>query len=395
VSITPLITRSITLSITSFITPLVVLLAQTPAIDASVEGRVSRATAERPVPVAGQWVVLHRVGADRSAPLDSVRTGRAGTYRLRYQRTGDPNALYFVSARFAGIAYFSTPLRVARVSGGDADIIVYETTTDASELRVQGRHLVVSAPRGNRREVAEVFELENGGARTVLPRDSTTPSWFVVLPERAESVHVAPGDLSTAATTIRNGRAEVYAPISPGVRQLVLTYRLPPEAFPLARPVGNTVSVLEVLLEEPRAIVDGAGLGEVAPASIDQRMFRRFLAQNVSASGVMRINAPPPVEQNQATVRILGIATASAMLLGIGIWASRRRRSAPIAGFPHPLRGYAPVSAVDVQLAQIATLDAQFDDATATAEARAQYRQRRAQLKDQLATTLAAEKPRS
>jgi hypothetical protein len=388
--ITPSLTQFCTLFVTLFITPFgASAQGNPPAIDAMVEGRVSRATQARPIPVAGQWVVLHRVGADRSAPLDSVRTDRAGTYRFRYQRTGDPNALYFVSARFAGIAYFSTPLRIARVSGGDADIIVYETTTDASEVRVQGRHLVVSAPRGNRREVAEVFELDNGGIRTVLPRDSTTPSWSVVIPERAESVHVAPGDLSAAATAIRNGRAELYAPISPGVRQLVLTYRLPPEAFPLARPLGSTVSVLEVLLEEPRAIVEGAGLAEVAPASIDQRMFRRFLAQDVSASGVMRVKAPPPVEQNKATVSILGVGTAVAMLVGLAVWASGKRSRSPVDDVRFP------TSAANVLIAELATLDSRFNEATATAEQRAQYEQRRSRLKAELAKTLAAEKPRS
>ena len=343
-----------------------------------------RATAERPLAVAGQWVVLHRVGMDRSAPLDSVRTDRAGNYRIRYQRTGDPNALYFVSARFSGIAYFSTPLRVAQVRGGDADIIVYETTSDATSLRVQGRHVVVSAPRDGRREVAEVFELDNTGTRTIVPRDSATPTWFVVLPERAESTVVAPGDLSTASTVIRNGRAEVFAPISPGVRQLVLTYRLPPDAFPLVRPAGSTISVLEVLLEEPRAIVEGAGLAEVEAASIDQRMFRRFLAQNVAGSGVLRISAPPPVEQSKTTVRILAVATGAAMLVAIALWAGQRHRR-PLSG------GRSPVSAIDLQIAEIATLDARFDPATATADERARYEQRRAQLKSQLASALAAE----
>ena len=318
-----------------------------------------------------------------------MRTDANGRYRMRYRLTGDPGAIYFVSSRYSGIAYFSPPLRQQSVRGGDADILVYETTTDPSGLRVQGRHLVVSAPRAGRREVAEVLELENSGTRTVLPRDSTTPSWFIVLPERAESVHVAPGDLSTAATSIRNGRAELYAPISPGVRQLVLTYRLPPEAFPLTRPMGSSVSVLEVLLEEPRAIVAGAGLGEVAPASIDQRMFRRFLAQDVPASGVMRISAPPPVEQNKSTVKLLGLTTAGAMLLAIALWGFRKRRSVSISHFP------SSISAVDVQLAEIATLDSRYDDATATPDQRAQYRQRRSQLKAQLTSALAAETPRS
>ena len=45
-----------------------------------VDGRVVRGTREGPQPLANQWVTLHRVGPDRAAPLDSMRTGTTGVY---------------------------------------------------------------------------------------------------------------------------------------------------------------------------------------------------------------------------------------------------------------------------------------------------------------------------
>src|SRR5437762_6347351 len=123
------------------------LIAQTGARVA--EGRVVRPSKSgAPAPVAGQWVVLHRVGSDRSAPLDSTRSATDGRFRFRYRPFGAPDALYFVSARYAGIAYFSPPLRGNVVRGGDADVVVYDTTTDTTSLRLVGRHFVLSAPRG-------------------------------------------------------------------------------------------------------------------------------------------------------------------------------------------------------------------------------------------------------
>lgn len=353
------------------------------------EGRVSRAADDgRPVPVAALWVVLHRVGSDRSAPLDSLRTDRAGRYRIRYSISGDPGALYFVSAKYDGIAYFSAPLRTPSVRGGDADIMVFATTTDTSILRLQGRHLVVSAPRGPRREIAEIFEIENPGYRTVVARDSATPAWATSLPARAESASVAPGDLSMGAVAFRAGRAQVYAPISPGVRQIALTYLLPANAFPLSLPVGRTASVLEVLLEEPRAIVEGAGLAEVAPAAIDGRMFRRFLAQDVPPHAVMRVTAPPPIEQSLAGIRVLGIVTTLVMIVALGVWVTRRRRqTGPISHFPFP------ISAVDLLIAELATLDAKFETTPANDANRAAYEQQRAELKARIARALAAENP--
>jgi hypothetical protein len=359
-----------------------------------VEGRVLRAAEEagRPEPVPRQWVVLHRVGPDRAGPLDSMRTGADGRFRFRYAPSGDADALYFLSAQYSGIAYFSPPMRASVVTGGDADLTVYDTTPDTSKLRVQGRHLVLSAPRGANREVAEVFELENQGVRTIVARDSTTPVWATILPEQAESARVAPGDVSAGAVVFRRGRAEVFAPISPGIRQIVLTYQLPPDAFPVRAPMQRPVSVLEVLLEEPRASVEGARLDEVASAPIEGRMFRRFLAQDVPASAVVEIGAPEPIEQNRGSMRVVllvvGMTMVGAMVTWLGV---RRGRFEP--GRRRSLAVGRAASDANVLIAELATLDARFDRETnASADARARHERERAELKEKIARALAAEK---
>ena len=187
-----------------------------------MEGRILRPDSSgEPRPLAGQWVVLHRVGSDRAGPLDSVRSGATGAFRFRYRTSGSPEALYFVSSMYRGIAYFSPPLRSAVVRGGDGDILVYDTTTDTAGLRVEGRHFVLSLPRGSRREIAEIFELENPGPRTIVAADSATPAWATAVPRDVEDIRVAPGDVAAAAVVFRPGRAELYAPLSPGLRQLL------------------------------------------------------------------------------------------------------------------------------------------------------------------------------
>jgi hypothetical protein len=381
-------TRSRTMMRYSCVSVLFVLFvlssSTTEAQNRVVEGRVTHPSASgRPVGVAKQWVVLHRVATSGGAPLDSTQTARDGRYRIRYVAdTTDPDALYFVSSRYAGIAYFSPPLRGAQVRGGDADVIVYETTTDASKLGVQGRHLVVSAPRGGRREVAEIFELENPGTHTLVARDSTTPIWWTPIPAQAESASVAPGDVSAGAVTFKPGRAELYAPMSPGVRQVALTYLLDADAFPLAVPMHRKASLVEVLLEEPRASVDGAKLTEVAPATIEGRQFRRFLAQDAEGNAVMRVTAPEPVQKTRRGLAWLGVGTAVAMLLAIVLWLRRDRKGGRAVSGQRE-------SESEQLIAQIAALDAGFER---TRSDRASYDAKRAELKAQLARALAAEK---
>jgi len=331
--------------------------------------------------VPGQWVVLHRVGSDRGAPLDSVKSSPDGRFRFRYTPSGAADALYFVSVRHQGIAYFSPPLRASDVRGGDADVIVYDTTSDASKLRVQGRHLVVSAPRESRREIAEVFELENEGTTTVVPRGPTRPLFATHVPAEAESVTVAPGDIGAGAVELKAGRAEVYAPISPGLRQLVLTYLLPVGAFPLSQPMETEVSVLEVLLEEPRAKAQGAKLVEMSATRIEGRPFRRFLGQDVPANEVIQIDAPSTTGANQPAMRVLFVVIAAGMALALAAWfVGRRPRFAHVS------------TSADGTIAELAMLDAQFEKNPTD---RATYDARRAEIKARIQRELAAEKPAS
>ncbi|HEY8175974.1 MAG TPA: hypothetical protein VIF32_09795, partial [Gemmatimonadaceae bacterium] len=295
---------------------------------------------------------------------------------------GAEDALYFVSSRYDGIAYFSPPLRADTIRGGDADVIVYDTTPDTSKLSVPGRHFVLSQARGAKRQVAEVYEIENEGTRTVVARDSMTPLWSTHVPADAESLSVAPGDVTAGAVVFRPGRAEVYAPISPGVRQLVLTYLLPVKAFPLSQPVEHPVTVLEVLLEEPHADVEGARLKEVPPATIEGRTFRRFLGQDVPASAVIRVNAPPPVGQHRGTLRVLAIVTALAMIGAMGAWFARRRLAANVQR---------PASDADRLIGELAALDATFQRRGSPAD-RSEYDRQRAQLKERISHALAVEK---
>jgi len=366
-----------------------VVAAQTAKPQRLAIGRVMRPSAQgAPVPVSGLWIVLHRVGSDNAAPLDSARSSADGRFRISYTPSGAEDALYFVSARYAGIAYFSPPLRADTVRGGDADVIVYDTSTDTTTLRVQGRHFVMSMPRGSRRDIAEVFEIENEGTHTVVARDSLTPIWTTHLPTEAESISVAPGDIGAGAVAFRQGRAELFAPMSPGVRQLVLTYKLPDNAFPVSQPLGRPVSVLEVLLEEPRAEVEGARLSEVAPVSIDGRGFRRFLGQDVAASAVIRVKAPPAIARNQTAMAVLSVAMAVSMLVAFGLWYARRHRLRVTPS----VNAARPQSDVERLVAELATLDARFERAPEQGDGRARYERDRAALKDRIARALADEK---
>lgn len=353
-----------------------------------VEGNVVRPVDPLMRPVPGIWVTLHRVAADSAGPLDSVRSDAEGRYAFRYRPWGDEGALYFVSASYGGIAYFAPPLRTARVTGEDAEIVVFDTTSRHVPIAVRGRHIVVSAPgAGGTRSVVEVFELSNDSSVTRVATD-TQPTWLTHVPVTASDFIVGQGDIAPDAVTMRGGRVALFAPLAPGLKQLSFQYRLPADAFPLAVPTATPIDVLEVLIEEPTGEASGAGLGEQAPVSVEGRTFRRFLAQDAPASAVIRIAMPSisVAVRRSRWLKAVALAVGSAMLVALPV--ALRRRGRARAG--HANRTLETVETADALADRIADLDAAFERVESPDDsARAVYALQRAELKSRLERALA------
>src|SRR5690349_19690226 len=151
-----------------------------------------------PRPISGVHVVLHRVGPDRAGPLDSMLTDARGRYHFRYAPSGSSEAIYFVSASYDGIAYFSTPLHDEVTRGDDAQITVFDTTSGPVPIHALGHHIIVGAPDSHgEREAVEVFELGNDSSVTRVTGGTDRPVWQVRLPLGAASAKVNPsGEIS-------------------------------------------------------------------------------------------------------------------------------------------------------------------------------------------------------
>ena len=246
------------------------------------------------LPVSHVMVTLHRVGSDRAAPLDSVRADRDGRYQFNFTRTGDERALYFVSASYGGIAYFTPPLAHSIVKGLEAEIAVFDTTSAPVPISSRGHHLIVSAVDANgMRAMTEVYELANDSSVTrVASRTGGGDVWSAVVPARARDFRVSQGDIPAQAVKFEQGRARVFAPIAPGIKQLAFSYSIPASEFPLKVPILRDTQILEVLIEEEKGSVSGADFKEQDPVSLDRRSFRRFLAADVPANSVSIIDLP-------------------------------------------------------------------------------------------------------
>jgi hypothetical protein len=271
--------------------------AALPTAPQQVSGTIVRPGVRRMDPVAGAWVVLHRVGPDRAGPLDSVRTDRQGRYLFKYARTGSADAVYFVSASYDGIAYFTPPLPEGTVGGDDGEITVFDTTSARIPLSLRGHHVVVSAVDANAlRSIVEVYDLSNDTSVTRVAAGDTPAgaTWQTHILPGATNFQVSQGDIPAAAVSYVDGLVNVFAPLAPGVKQVSFSYTLPARSFPLKLPLEKETGVYEIMIEEKAGTVTGPHLREVDPVSVDARNFRRFLATDMPENSVAVIDLPPP-----------------------------------------------------------------------------------------------------
>jgi hypothetical protein len=340
-------------------------------------------------PVGNVWVTIHRVASDTAGPLDSARAGRDGRFHFRYTRGGKADAVYFVSAMYDGIAYFSRPLTSAHVSGDDATIVVFDTTSIHFPLAIKGRHMIVSSPAvDGSRQVVEAYEIANESDQTLVSPDDAHPSWTAPLPPGVSNIQVGESDVSAAAITAAKGRVLVTAPFAPGLKQLSFSYTVPQKAFPLRVPLEQGATVLELLLEEPKAQARGATLKPVAPATIERRVFQRYLGADAPAGAAIDIEVPVvQAAQNVHVYWEIAGALAALMAAGLVAWYARARRRSALAP-----KSRAPVpDAAETLAREIASLDAEFERAGAADDsARAAYEERRRALKRELASALDA-----
>jgi hypothetical protein len=292
------------------------LQAALPTAPQQVSGRITRPGTKSMLPVSGVWVVLHRVGPDRAGPLDSIKSDPRGRYSFNYVRSGSEDAIYFVSASYDGIAYFTPPLAEGKVSGDDGEVSVFDTTSHPVPISLRGHHVVVSAVDANGlRSVVEVYDLSNDSsvtriAPTDTPKDAT---WQTHVPPGVTNFQVSQGDIPPSAVSYSKGVVNVFAPIAPGIKQLSFSYSLPAKSFPLSLPLEKETGIYEMMIEEKAGSVTGPHVREVDPVTVEGRNFRRFLASDMPENSVAVIDLPPPASDRAIDPRYM---VAITLLIG-------------------------------------------------------------------------------
>jgi hypothetical protein len=322
--------------------------------------------------VPGVRVVLHRVGQSTQGPLDSTASGPDGWFRFRFKP--DTAAIYLLSARYAGVEYFSPPVRLDSEQPDTAIPVVVYDTSSSVPIALAARHIVIPRPgEDGRREVLDLVVLDNPGTLARVARDSLSASWSAPLPPGSEGLEVGQGDVSPDAIERRGDSIFLSAPIGPGERQVSLQYHLPQGKSRVEIPFGREGGTVNVLVEEPGAAVSAPGLALADTQLIGGRTFRRY-AGEIAAGRVISVRVPGFARTPILVLR--GLVAAAALTLALAGWRLMRRR---------------PEAAQESLLDRLAALDARYLGRQHEVEGGewAGYQAERARLKRELETALA------
>jgi hypothetical protein len=216
------------------------------------------------------------VGRATQGPIDTVETDRRGRFQFRF--AADTTATFLVSARYAGIEYFSMPLATNPARPDTAIELLVHDTSSTVPIRVRSRTIVVGAPDAiGARTVIDWLVLANSGDRTRVAVDSFSGTWSGTLPTGVRNPQLGDprlSQLSPEAVLFRGDSVLVLAPLSPGDKELLLQYEAPAALERLVLESG--ADSLDLFIEEPNATVTGPGWRLRDTATFEGRPFRRF-----------------------------------------------------------------------------------------------------------------------
>ena len=276
-------------------------------------------------------VVLHLVSEESSGEIDSVRVESDGSFKIRLPHVPDHAnrpEIFFASVEYRGLLYFGPAVTEAVQLDSLYRIQAFDTLSvpfGGAQIPLSVRNLFLEKSEDGW-TATDVFQLRNEGDRTLYsPEESVV--WAYPLPAGATDFQVGQADMAPDAIRFQGGRIEVYSPLSPGERYLMIHYFIPGGDFVL--PLPGTTDRMELLVREPAPSAEFPPLALLEPVEVEPgNAFRRYSAENLVDSEVRGLMAPEPWS---LPAEWLGLVMAG-LLGAAGIYGYRRRGTHAPAG---------------------------------------------------------------
>jgi hypothetical protein len=351
-----------------------------------IQGRLVQGTPGGSTDFAGLQVTVFPFVGDQTLEPITVTTRPDGTFEVTNLPTGEDRS-YGLQVEYAGVQYFYPELiTFGEETTFNAEVTVYETTTDGSTIHVVRHHIIIDFAAGAM-QVAEMYMFRNVGERTVVGEETLR---FPLPPGAVELRFEDPR--MQMSTRLAEGQVVDTLPVPPGMRQVLLSYALPYQgsSATFAKEIAYPTANLNVLIADVGVKVRAEGFTAGAPVTTrGEARFLNYTRSGLASGSRLELglsNLPRGAEtpmvtpaDRSATLRWVGIGLAI-VALAFGVAYPTLR--------PRLLHGAeAPVGLTllrrrrQMLLREIADLDDAFE---AGEMDEAEYRHTRAALKAEL-----------
>lgn len=306
-------------------------------LDGLVTGQVTDGTLGAGAPV-GEAVSLAVYGRSEQTLVDQKTTQVQpnGTYAFA-GLSRDTNLVYLAFVRHGGVTYpAAQPFQLQDQPTKQADIEVFETTSNDDAIRFERLNLLVAAVQPGMLQLMQMGAVVNTGDRTFVtenPQDQALARGLQFsLPKGALGAVFQTG-FRTEDVVPAAGGLQVTSPVTPGRHEFALAFQVPYSgaSADLGVQVPYAVGTLNVYVPQDGPRLEAGQLSPQAATQMGGQTYAVYAAQNVARATMVsaQLRELPSVGGlNTSHEALIGLGVAL-VVLGGGLWlfGTRARRS--------------------------------------------------------------------
>lgn len=274
-------------------------------------------------------VELHHItneGAGMAAQGVSDDSGR-----FRFTLEPNPTAttnVFFVTAEKSGIRYFGSPIHSGAALPEDYQVTVFDTASTAPQaIRVPVRDVFLTALPDGAWEVNDWIRISNENQVSIVARPGG-PSFQFRIPEEATDFEVGEGSILPDEVARMEDRVMLMTPVTPGTRDLLIRYRLPPRPTRASFPIGEPTDTMNLYVLQPSHLSEVVGLPRLSAIPYEGDEYLRYSGNDLAPA--TRVDVAWSGSLASPVNPIIAAVVVSILLLATGAVLATRNRSPQI-----------------------------------------------------------------
>jgi len=281
-------------------------------------------------------LTLHGFDNMQMAITQTVTTNADGSFVFD-NVSMPPGRAFIVITEYGNTTYNSD---VAQVDAGqnslNLPLEIYDTSTDASVLKVDRLHLFFEFLDSKTVRVVELYVISNPTQTTLVAAEKGQPVVRFTLPQGAENLEFQDGQLGQRFIKTEDGFGDTVAvPPGQGQYEVLYAYTMPYDRkLELDQPVSMPVDAVVILVPEGGVKIKSDMLTDNGTQDVQGAKYRLFEGASLLPGERLRMSitgqptsSQPTVPTGSSTSLMIGLGVFGLALVVAGVWLWRRTRS--------------------------------------------------------------------